>query len=105
MERRRRPRYHLIAPVEFEWREDGIIHRSSGVTRDIARDGIFVYSDQAPPVTSDVSLKVSFRPDGGQESDVFLSARAVVTRLEELGNSAQAKGFAVFNRSYKLHKT
>jgi hypothetical protein len=59
VERRKSSRFNLHAPAIFSWVDaDGTKHHSSGFTRDIAKDSVFVWSPEGAPTQSTVHAEV-----------------------------------------------
>lgn len=103
MERREQTRYGVQALVDFEWIDEGVPHRGRGLTRDISSKGMFIYSDSEPPVKADLQVEVSFRAITEEPKNLRLSAKALVVRVESAASPDALHGFAILNRSYKLH--
>jgi hypothetical protein len=100
LERRQHNRYSVHARVNFKWQEDGILNIGSGLTRDISPNGMFVYSDSVPPEKADIELDISF---ANANTNLHMSATALVIRVEGAASPEGHSGFAVLNRSYALH--
>jgi hypothetical protein len=64
---------------------------------------MFIYSDDQPPVRTALDLEVAFFPFGEKGSRLQMTAKGVVLRIEPPTEPGAAQGFAVVNRSYKLH--
>lgn len=103
VDRREQTRYGVRAPVDFEWIDRGVPHRGRGLTRDISSKGMFIISDSEPPEKSDVQVEVSFPRDEKAPSNLHLSSKALVVRVERPKSFAEVRGFAILNRSYRLH--
>jgi PilZ domain len=103
LERREQTRYGVRALVDFEWIDKGVPHRGRGLTRDISSKGMFIYSDSEPPAKADLQVEVSFRPPTKELRKLQLSARSLVVRVELAASRDDLRGFAILNRSYKLH--
>jgi len=103
LERREQTRYGVRALVDFEWIDKGVPHHGRGLTRDISSKGMFIYSDSEPPAKADLQVEVSFRPPIEAVTNLQLSARSLVVRVESAASRANHRGFAILNRSYKLH--
>jgi hypothetical protein len=103
LERREQTRYDVRALVDFEWMDGGVLRRGQGHTRDISAKGMFIYSDSEPPAKADLQVEVSFRPATEARTKLQLSARSLVVRLEPTASRGASRGFAILNRSYKLH--
>jgi hypothetical protein len=89
--------------VDFEWIANGVSHRGRGLTRDISSKGMFIFSDSEPPAKADVQVEVSFRPPTDAPTNLQLRARSLVVRVESAASHDDIRGFAILNRSYKLH--
>jgi PilZ domain len=103
LERREQTRYGVRALVDFEWIDKGVPHHGRGHTRDISAKGMFIYSDSEPPAKADLQVEVSFRPPTEALRKLQLSARSLVLRVESAASRNEVRGFAILNRSYKLH--
>jgi hypothetical protein len=104
LERRETTRYSVQALVEFRWvSEEGALHQGRGVTRDICAKGMFVYSDSPPAEKADVEIDVSFRPVIEGAVSFQLGAKAVVIRMEPAETPGISHGFAVLNKTSRLH--
>lgn len=103
LERRQHTRYDVRARVNFKWQDGGILHVGSGLTRDISSNGMFIYSDSAPPQKADIELDISFHSAANKDSNLQMSAAALVIRVERTASPEGHSGFAVLNRSYALH--
>lgn len=89
--------------MDFEWFDENVLHRGRGFTRDISSKGMFIYSDFEPPAKADLRVKVSFRTDTEAPANLWLSAQALVVRVGPAASRDAPRGFAILNRSYKLH--
>ncbi len=103
LERREHLRYGVRALVNFEWTDEGVLHRGRGITRDISAKGMFIYSDSEPPIKADLEVEASFRTATEGRAKLQLSARALVVRVEKSAGQGPLPGFAILNRSYRLH--
>jgi hypothetical protein len=103
LEQREYVRYGVRALVDFEWIQKGGRHRGRGLTRDINSKGMFVYSGSQPPVTADLQVEVTFRPLTEAQTNLRLSAKALVVRVESSATRNAPGGFAILIRSYNLH--
>jgi hypothetical protein len=103
LERRGHTRYALRALVEFEWIDNGLRHSGRGTTRDISTRGMFIYSDSQPPSNADLQVEVSFRAVTEQPTNLQLSTKALVVRVDPAASQDGLIGFAILNRSYNLH--
>jgi PilZ domain-containing protein len=82
--------------------DEGVVRRGQGHTRDISSKGMFIYSDSEPPAKADLRVEVSLRSIAEANTEVRLSAEALVIRVEAFSGSGANHGFAILNRSYKL---
>jgi hypothetical protein len=78
-ERRRSERFVVVAPVIFSWRtRNGILKTARGITRNICVKGMFVASEDCPPVSSVVRCEVQLPAfEGSEEPVVPLVLQAV----------------------------
>jgi hypothetical protein len=103
LERRLHARYSVQARVNFKWQDGGNLYFGSGLTRDISSNGMFIYSDSAPPEKADIELDISFHSAANKDTNLQMSAAALVIRVEGTASPEGHSGFAVLNRSYALH--
>jgi len=89
--------------VEFEWIDNGVPHRGRGITRDISSKGMFIYSDSQPPSKADLQVEVFFRSITEEPTNLQLSTKALVVRVDSGARQDALNGFAILNRSYNLH--
>lgn len=64
---------------------------------------MFIYSDDIPPIRTNVDLELAFGPFGKETSQLQMTAEATVLRIELPAELGTRQGFAVINKSYKLH--
>jgi c-di-GMP-binding flagellar brake protein YcgR len=104
MERRRHERLDLSAPVKFAWKTDDSTRREgSGVTRNFSAGGLFVMTEDPPPVGTTVHLEVDLKTSR-LDSTVTVLAKGQVKRIESTGLVGQLGGFAVSARRMRLEK-
>ena len=104
LEQREQTRYDLRAIVDFEWTDAaGASHRGQGFTRDISTKGMFIYSDSQPPGKVDVHVEVSLSSVAEAVTYLSMKVEALVIRVEPPTSPGIRHGFAVLNRSCKLH--
>lgn len=104
MERRRHERHDLSAPVKFDWEtSDSAKHQGSGVTRNFSAGGMFVMTEEAPPVGVTVHLEVDLKTSR-LDSTVTVLAKGQVERVEVTDLVGQLGGFAVSTRRMRLEK-
>jgi len=103
MERREHTRYAVRALVDFEWMAEGVLRQGRGFTKDISSKGMFVYSDSEPPSIADLQVEVYFRSAAEGITTLQLRATALVIRVELATSPGAYHGFAILNKSYKLH--
>jgi hypothetical protein len=103
MERREQTRYGVRAPVGFEWIDKGALCRGQGFTRDISSNGMFIYSNSKLPAKADLHVEVSFLSISEGVTNLQLTAKSMVVRVESATIHDKLHGFAILNQSYKLH--
>ena len=104
MERRRHERHDLSAPVKFDWElSDSTQHQGSGFTRNFSAGGMFVMTEDIPPVGATVHFEVDLRTSR-LESTVTVRAKGHVERIEITDSVGQIGGFAVSTRRMRLEK-
>ena len=103
LERREQIRFGLRALVNFEWLDrEHVRHQGQGLTRDISAKGLFIFSDNPPPAKVDIQVDVDFGLIAGMDTNLQLSARALVLRVELTTESGSPGGFAILNRCCSL---
>jgi len=104
MERRRHQRHDLSAPVQFDWESlDYGPYHGSGITRNVSATGLFVMTEDVPPVGTTVHFEVDLKTSR-LDSTVTVRARGRVERIEVTGLVGQLGGFAVSTRRMRLDK-
>ena|SRR5712691_3327623 len=104
LERREQTRYGLRALVDFDWTDtEGVPHRGQGFTRDISPKGMFIYSDSQPPAKADIRVEVALHSIAKAVTNLWMGAEALVIRVERATGPGIDRGFAILNRSCKLH--
>ena len=89
--------------MDFAWIDNGVLHCGRGTTRDISAKGMFIYSDSEPPTKADLQVEVSFGDVAEAPKDLRLSFDSLVIRVDSAASCDALSGFALLNRSYKLH--
>lgn len=103
VERREQIRFGLRALVNFEWFDrEHVRHLGQGLTRDISAKGLFIFSEDPPPAKADIQAEVYFGFIEGMDTNLRLSAKALVLRVEPTAKSGSSGGFAILNKSYTL---
>jgi PilZ domain len=104
MERRRYQRHDLSAPVKFYWELSDSAHREGmGVTRDFSAVGLFVMTDDSPPVGTAVHFEVDLETSR-LSSAVTVQAKGKVKRIETTNLTGRLGGFAISTRRMRLEK-
>jgi len=104
MERRRHERHDLSAPVQFDWEVSNGAHRQgTGVTRDFSAWGLFVMTDDPPPVGTTVRFEVDL-DTSRLGSAVTIRAKGQVNRIEMTDLAGRVGGFAISTRRMRLEK-
>jgi hypothetical protein len=92
VQRRESVRFHLRLPVIFRWNdEQSGRQQNAGFTRDISKEGLFVYSPIPPPLDVAVELEVMLPPLEESGHGVRLQSEGRVLRIERKGEHT---GFA-----------
>ena len=100
MERRRHERYDLTAPVKFDWKSSNRTHcRGEGVTRNCSARGLFVMTEESPPVGTTVDFEVALER---ADSAVTIRANGQVSRNEATHLGGRIGGFAISTRRMRL---
>jgi hypothetical protein len=103
MERRKHERHDLIAAVKFYWELSDSTHRQgTGVTRDFSAVGLFVMTDDPPPVGTTVRFEVDLETSS-LGSAVTVRAKGKVNRIETT-DLTRLGGFAISTRRMRLEK-
>jgi hypothetical protein len=104
MERRRHERHDLSAAVKFYWELSDSTHRQGiGVTRDFSAVGLFVVTDDPPPVGTPVHVEVDLETSR-LGSPVTVRAKGKVNRIETTDLTDRLGGFAISTRRMRLEK-
>ena len=102
MDRRRHGRYDLEAPLRFSWKGPGDVrHRAEGTIRNISVGGIFIFTDDPPPVGARVRFCVYFRSFLAR-SRLVMQTTAQVVRAEPSPQGKAPAGFAAALKTYIL---
>ncbi len=98
IELRKAKRYQLSAPALFLWApHEGQPRGGKGVTRDINASGVYVLTDQLPPVGALVQLEVLLPKMVDPGVGMSLAGEGVVLRVEphgSQGTGTNERGFA-----------
>jgi hypothetical protein len=104
LEKREQIRYGIRADVMFEWSDaEGFPHQGRGFTRDIGIKGMFIYSESQPAEKSDVEVEIALQSVVSEVTKLWMRAEGVVIRVERTTSPGIPHGFAVLNRSLRLH--
>jgi hypothetical protein len=104
MERRRHERHDLSAPVRFDWEPVSRTRQAgTGITRNFSAGGLFIMTDDVPPVGTTVHFEVDLKTSR-LDSTVTVRAKGLVERIENTGLTEQVGGFAVSTRRMRLEK-
>jgi hypothetical protein len=95
-------RFQIRLPVIFRWNDgQGGRQQNGGFTRDISKEGLFVYSPISPPPGVTVEVEVMLPPLQESGHGVRLWSEGRVLRIERKGERA---GFAATG-DFDLHNT
>jgi PilZ domain len=102
MDRRQHGRFDLEAPLRFSWKGPGDVrHRAEGRIRNISVGGVFVFTDDPPPVGARVRFCVYFRSFLAR-SRLVMQTTAQVVRVEPSPQGTAPAGFAAALKTYML---
>ena len=105
MERRRHERHDLSAAVRFDWElADSTRQAGTGITRNFSAGGLFVMTDDVPPIGTTVHFEVDLKTSR-LDSTVTVRAKGQVERIEVTGSVGQLGGFAASTRRMRLEKS
>ena len=104
LERRERNRYVVHALVDIMRRDKGILHSGQDFARDIDSKGMFIYSDSEPREQGNIEVEVSFPSLGEADVNLKMRTHSLVIWVEPSPSSEEQHGFAILNRTYKLHE-
>jgi hypothetical protein len=104
LERRVQIRFFVHALEDIMWMGKGILHRGQGFTRDINSNGMFIYSDSEPRAQGDIEVEASFPSLGEAHANLRIRTQSLIIRREPPPSPEEQRGFAILNRSYKLHE-
>jgi hypothetical protein len=97
-------RYVVHTLVDILRWDKGILHSGQGFTRDINSNGMFIYSDPDPRAQVDIEVEVSFPSLGEAHANLRMRTQSSIIRVEPPPSPEEQHGFAILNRSYKLHE-
>ena len=101
MEKRKRIRYRLDAPVLFYWESaERKRLQGEGITRDISVAGIFIVSPTCPPVDAYVEFEVVLPSLAGIKTVVHIKGEAGVMRVDHPVGGKGENGFAIASRDF-----
>ena len=104
MERRKHQRDDFAAPAKFYWEMSDSTHRQgTGVTRDLSAEGVFIMTDDPPPVGTTVQFEVDLETSR-LGSAVTVRAKGKVNRIETTDLVGRLGGFAISTRRMRLEK-
>lgn len=102
MDRRRRERYDLRAPLSFSWRDlSKIRQRHDGVLSNISGGGLFILTLDPPPKGSQVHVRVSI-PTVSPGRELIIRATGEVVRLESAVGAEGRTGFATIINHFSV---
>src|ERR1700721_1244810 len=105
MERRRHERHDLCSPVKFDWElSDSTKRQGVGISRDFSAGGLFVMTDDPPPVGTTVHFEVDLEASR-LGSPVTIRAKGQVNRVEMTESADRLGGFAISTRRMRLEKS
>jgi hypothetical protein len=102
LERREHVRCRVLALVEFEWTDKGMIYRGHDLTRDISMKGMFIYSNLEPPEKADLQVDAFSSAFTEPLANLYLSTRSSVVHVESPTSREALFGFAILNRGFEL---
>jgi hypothetical protein len=105
-ERRTALRYPLRLPVVFSWQDDaGRVQGCDGYCRDLGSRGIYVQTEEVPPLGVSVEMNVFLpRPEhSARPSEIHAIGRVV--RSENRTATSERCGFAAMNHTTRLRET
>lgn len=101
---RKAKRYQLCAPARFLWaRQDGKPQSGQGVTRDINTFGVFVTTEELPPVGARIQMEVQLPKLADPGSGMHLYGEGVVLRREPPGAQGAGSGEAGFSATVQFY--
>ena len=102
MDRRRHERCDLEAPLRVSWKGPGDVrHRAKGMVRNLSGGGVFVSTDDPPPVGARVRFYLYFRSFLAS-SRIVMQTTAQVVRVEPSSQGKVPAGFAATLETYIL---
>jgi len=101
VERRRAIRYELQIPVVFYWENaGGGKFQGEGMTRDISEAGVYVFTENCPPLMSKVVVEVVLAQPGTARG--LLKGRMQVVRVEHGPEASGICGIALGGKTFSL---
>ena len=81
-ERRRSTRYPITGAVWFEWEAADGRHKSSGVSRNVGKEGAFIVCESVPSIGSPVELMVTLPTRSRTQGPVCLCGSGDVRHVQ-----------------------
>ena len=104
MELRKHIRFQVEVPIFFSWKDPrGIRQEGRGYTRDISPRGVFVYTEEIPPVGTYLSYEALFPALGKASTGLRMQVDGQVLRVEPAAES-RGGGFATIGEKFALHE-
>lgn len=94
---RKAARYVVGAPVTFAWVDGGQKYVGEGVTRNMSADGVYIWSQDAPPLGTAVQCHVFLQELTVDALPVDLLVDGRNVRIEEHPKQHHLFGFVVLN--------
>ncbi len=105
-ERRTALRYPLRLPVVFSWQDDtGRVQGCDGYCRDLGSRGIYVQTEEVPPLGVSVEMNVFLPRPEHSERPSEIHAIGRVVRSENRTAISERCGFAAMNHTTRLRET
>lgn len=102
MQRRRHERYELEVQLNFSWKDtEGVRHLANGTAHNISGGGIFISTNDPPPLRSRIRFNLSFNSFLAN-SRLVMDTIAEVIRVEPSPRIEEPAAFAAFLGPYTL---
>jgi hypothetical protein len=98
-------RFPVQATAVFWWIDaNGILQHGEGHIRDVSERGVFVVSDDCPPLGARVGLEFCLERFPGTTHSLGIHVDGHVLRVDELSEGRMGCGFAILNDDAMLEE-
>jgi hypothetical protein len=104
VERRKSNRHEIVGRVVFQWKEGNrVVRENLGILRNVSRRGLFVETDNAPPLGTEISIQCQLLR-ARKVPLVLIRTKGRISRIEFRRRSKRVAGIAISTASIQLQK-